>query len=124
MMRNTLLGGLLLTIIGMYLLISITTPSEAHPAIILLFFLLLYLSVLIVLIFLLVGASKLMLRLSSRAKDISALSYERAYMAASIIALAPVMIVAMNSVGGVSFREILLILAFEAIALFYLWKRR
>jgi len=124
MMRNTLLGGLLTTIIGMYVLMSTTTPSGAHPALILFFFLLFYVSVLIVLIFLLVGGSRIIGRFSSKSKIVAAMTYERAYMVATLLALAPVMIVAMNSVGGVSLREVLLIVAFEAIALFYVWKRR
>ena len=123
-MRNTLLGGLLTTIIGMYVLMSTTTPSGAHPALILFFFLLFYVSVLIVLIFLLVGGSRIIGRFSSKSKIVAAMTYERAYMVATLLALAPVMIVAMNSVGGVSLREVLLIVAFEAIALFYVWKRR
>lgn len=124
MVRNILIGIFVLTLIGMYTLISTTTPSDAHPVIILFFFLLFYMSVLIVLIFLLVGVSKLLARFSSKANNSPSIGYERAYMMASVLALAPVLIVAMNSVGGVEFRELALIVVFEAIALFYLWKRR
>jgi len=108
---------------SMYLLMNSTTPSEAHPIIILLFFLLLYIAVLIVVMAGLVAGSKLISKMSRR-RQRSTIAYDQAYMIASLLALAPVMLVAMNSVGGVSFREVLLIVLFELIALFYLWKRR
>ena len=122
-MRNALIGGLILSVMSMYLLMNSTTPSEAHPIIILLFFLLLYIAVLIVVMAGLVAGSKLISKMSRR-RQRSTIAYDQAYMIASLLALAPVMLVAMNSVGGVSFREVLLIVLFELIALFYLWKRR
>lgn len=123
MIKNLLIGGFTLTLLGMYLLTANTSPSQAHPAIILLFFLLLYISILISLTVTLVFGSKLISRINTRRPKI-ALGYNQAYMIASILALAPVMLVAMSSVGGVSLREITLICLFEVIALFYLWKRR
>lgn len=123
MMRNTLIGGLILAIMSMYLLMNSTTPSDAHPIIILLLFLLLYISVLIAFIAILIASSKLIAKLSKKRQH-QIMPYDQAYMIASLLALAPVMLVAMNSVGGVSLSEVILIIAFEAIALFYLWKRR
>ena len=123
MMRNTLIGGLILAIMSMYLLMNSTTPSEAHPIVILSFFLLLYISVLIIIMGALVVGSRLIARLPSR-RQRQVLAYDRAYMVASLLALAPVMLIAMNSVGGISLREVLLVVVFEIVALFYLWKRR
>ena len=123
MIRNTLIGGLILVVMSIYLLMSSTTPSEAHPIIILLFFLLLYIATLIIFMVALVYGSKVVVKMSHR-RQIHPLSYNRAYMVASLLALAPVMLLAMNSVGSISFREVALIALFEVIAMFYLWKRR
>lgn len=46
------------------------------------------------------------------------------YYLCSVIALAPVMLLAMQSVGRLNWYEVVLVLVFEIIAVFYLTRRR
>ena len=49
---------------------------------------------------------------------------KRAYIYASVLALGPVMFAGMASIGRAGFYEILLIVAFEAVACFYINRQR
>lgn len=51
------------------------------------------------------------------------LQLRRAYMYASVIALAPVILVAMQSVGALGIWDVSLVIIFEILACFYIWRR-
>lgn len=122
---RTVVGGLVVASVALATVMLTVAPSEAHPAILLLVFLLLYVIILLVLLLGVVLVSRLAGQSTAHpGKDTLQRQRRRAYMYASVVALAPVIGVAINTVGGVSYREILLIVAFEAIALFYVWKRQ
>lgn len=115
-----LVAGVLLTT-----LLNTTTPSTIPPIGILAFFVLLYTLVLIGLTYFLLGVSRglslIGRRLSwRRSHD---LSLRRAYLYASVLAFAPVILLGMNSVGTTSLVDAGLVVLFELIACFYVWRR-
>jgi hypothetical protein len=108
------------------MLLQTTTPATIGPLGILFVFILLYVSVLGVLTFLLFGCSKIVVKIISvffSRKPIHALSLGRAYYYSSVIALAPVLFIGMQSVGKVSVYEVLLVALFVVIACIYIAKR-
>lgn len=108
------------------ILLQTTTPATIGPLGILLVFVLMYVSVLCVLTFLLFFVSKVVAKISSSVtvrRPLQPLSLTRSYYFSSVIALAPVMLIGMQSVGEVSFYEVVLIVVFIAISCVYIAKR-
>ena len=103
-----------------------TTPSTIHPFGILLVFILLYVLALGVLTFFVFWGSRLMIKVYKRAKagTGAVLTLRRAYLYGSVLALAPVMIIGIASIGRLDFYQILLVLLFEGAACFYVARRR
>jgi hypothetical protein len=107
-------------------LLQTTTPASIGPLGILFVFILLYVSVLGVLTFLLFVCSKAMVKVLSMVmtkKTIHSLSLGRSYYYSSVLALAPVLFVGMQSVGEVSIYDVLLVVLFVVIACIYIAKR-
>lgn len=105
-------------------LMQSTTPSTIHPIGILLVFVLLYVLALGVLTFFLYAASRAISQFQALPFGKSPLTLRRAYIYASIVALAPVMLLGTASIGRLGIYEILLTMVFEAIACFYVSRRR
>ena len=106
-------------------LMQATTPSSIHPLGILVVFVLIYLLALGVLTFFMFGLSKLLNKLRRKAQPAGkAMTFREAYYFASVIALAPVLLVAMRSIGRGGVIDIVLVIAFEIVACFYVAKRR
>ena len=63
------------------------------------------------------------MKASFRKKTITPMRMQKAYYFASVVALAPTILLAMNSVGTMSFYDILLIIIFVSIGVFYIQKR-
>jgi hypothetical protein len=85
-----------------------------------------YVSVLCVLTFLLYAATGVIAKASSSItlkRPFQRLTLRRSYYFSSVIALAPVILVGMQSVGEVSFYDVLLIVVFVAISTVYISKR-
>ena len=101
-----------------------TTPSSIHPIGILFVFILLYALALGVLTFFIFWLSQLVAKLQKVDPTKNDITLKRAYLYASVIALAPVMIAGMASIGRAGFYEILLVVAFEAVACFYISRQR
>lgn len=100
-----------------------TTPSSMHPLGILFVFFLIYLLVLGVLTFFMYGIRYLFAK--TRGIEIARqVALKRSYIYASVLALAPVMMVAISSIGRLGIYEFLLVVAFEIIACFYVAKHR
>ena len=100
-----------------------TSPSTIHPLGILLVFVVLYVLALGVLTFFIFWGSKLIRFVFSRTA-LAPLELKRAYFYSSVLALAPVMIIAMRSIGRTGIYEVLLVVLFEIIAFFYIAKHR
>ncbi len=103
-------------------LMQSTTPASIHPIGILFVFILLYVLALGVLTFLIFGAVRMISVLKRSAGH--TLSLQRAYLFASVVALAPVMIIGIASIGRLSAYEVLLVVLFEIVACFYISKQR
>lgn len=129
-MRNMLgrivVSSSIVAVVLLVVLLQTTTPATIGPLGILVAFILMYLSVLGALTFLLFGISKLIHRLSvsfTVKKPLQGLTFNKAYYFSSVIALAPIMFIGMQSVSEVSFYDIILVVTFAAIACVYIAKR-
>jgi hypothetical protein len=118
--------GALISIASLASLLSVTKPSTVGPFGILLVFIFMYMSALGVLTLLLFGVSRAMVRITALLvvkKPIMPLTLRRSYYYSSVLALAPVMFIGMQSVGEVGFYDVILISIFVAIACVYISKR-
>ena len=104
-------------------LLQSTTPSTIHPVGILCVFILFYLLAMGLLTFFMFWLSRLLARLSSKSHTLQSMSIKQAYYYGSVIALAPVLLVGMRSIGRGDGWDIILVIIFEVIACFYIAKR-
>ena len=108
------------------LLLNTTNPISGGPAIILLVFTLIYIlttSLLFILLHVGVGmASKIWARRGVNIREWR-IGVKRAYYIASIVAFGPVLLLAMQSVGQLQIRDVLLVMALLVLAIFYVVKR-
>jgi hypothetical protein len=126
MLGRALAISLAASVTLLIVLLQTTTPATIGPLGILLIFVLMYLSVLCVLTFLLFAISGMVAKVSSSMtlkRPLQQLSLRRSYYFASVVALAPVILVGMQSVGEVSFYDVLLIVVFIVISCVYIAKR-
>jgi hypothetical protein len=117
-----------ISVVAIVLLVAIwqmTTPTTIGPLGILAVFILMYVSVLGALVFLLVGVNKIIVKMSSTIAKTPhpEMDVRKAYYYASVLALMPIMIIGMQSVGEVGFYELLLVALFTIIACIYIAKR-
>lgn len=118
-----------MSIVAMILLVILlnsTSPSNAGPIGIIVIFTLLYLSVLGILTFLLFGLSFAVQQVSQVVtvrKPLRRLSLIRAYYYSSILALLPIMLLGMQSVGTAGVYEVLLVSIFGILGTLYVAKR-
>lgn len=126
MLGRALAISLTASVTLLIVLLQTTTPATIGPLGILLIFVLMYMSVLCVLTFLLFAATGVVAKVSASMtlkRPFQQLSLRRSYYFASVIALAPVILVGMQSVGEVSFYDVLLIVVFIVISCVYISKR-
>jgi hypothetical protein len=115
--------------VAVMLLIAVlqtTTPATIGPLGILFVFILMYVSVLCALTFLLYSGSGVAAKLSASMtlkRPLQRLSLSKSYYFSSVVALAPVMFIGMQSVGEVGFYEVVLIILFIVISSVYIAKR-
>lgn len=113
-------------IVVLWVLLIKTTPASAGPIGILAVFALMYVSALGVSTFLLYGISVTAARLARAAtgkSQLTAFTLRKSYYYATVVALAPVMLVAMQSVNEVGIYQLLLVIFFVVIAWVYITKR-
>lgn len=126
MLGRVIAIGTVAAVVLLAVLLQTTTPATVGPLGILFVFILLYVSVLGVLTFLLFGCSRIAVKIITifpRRKPAQAVSLGRAYYYSSVIALAPVLFIGMQSVGEVSIYDVLLVVLFVVIACIYIAKR-
>ncbi len=103
-----------------------TTPMTIGPLGILIVFILLYVSVLGALTFLLYGFSRALVKafgVISLLRFLNQLSFRQAYYYSSVLALAPILLIGLQSVNEVKPYQVLLVAAFIAIATIVIKKR-
>ena len=108
------------------ILLNTTTPASAGAFGILAVFILAYLFLASVMTFGLYGISRgvaFMCRTFAARRPIETLTVRKAYYYSTIVALAPVIIISMQSVGGVGIYELMLILLLVLLGCVYVTKR-
>ncbi len=117
---------LLAAIIALLFLLQSTNPSTSSPGVILSVFVLLYIILFVFVIWLLRSANWILRKLTYPIvvkKPFVELSQSRAAYLASVIAIAPIMLMAMASVGRLGLYEIFLVIIFVALGIFYVERR-
>jgi hypothetical protein len=107
-------------------LLHMTAPATIGPLGILIVFILMYVSALGALTFLLFGASRIINRFASSfitKRPLADFSLSRSYYFSSVVALAPVMLIGMQSVGKTDIYEVFLVVIFVIISCVYISKR-
>jgi len=104
-------------------LMQSTSPSTIHPIGILAVFILIYVLALGVLTFFVYGVGSAIHRYQAKKRTSNEFTLLRAYYFASVLALAPVMLVGARSVGRTGALDIVLITLFEILACFYIARR-
>ena len=115
-----------ISIVALLTILQVTTPIEAGPLGILVVLGFLYMSVLGGLTFLFFWASRIIskiARLIATRRPWTSISMLQAYYYASVIALAPIMIIAMTSVGASGWREFFLVGLFVLLGVIYVQRR-
>lgn len=124
--------GKLLIIIGLVsaglllVLLNITTPSGSGAGIILIVFLLGYVVTLVITTFTIWIINRTVLRIGAgifRQRSGEKISVRKSYYYASVIALAPVILVSLQSVGGAGLYEVGLVLLFVVLGCIYIARR-
>lgn len=124
--------GKILVIIGiasgviLSVIFNTTTPASAGAFGILAVFLLAYLLVMSIMTFTLYGISRIIAYGSKTfilRRPVETLPLQRAYYYATILSLAPIIIISMQSVGGVGVYELFLILLLVSLGCLYVTKR-
>ena len=126
MLGRILTIGFAVASLLLVVLLQVTTPATIGPLGVLFVFILMYVSVLCALTFLLFVSSRVVAKISSTftvKRPWQPLSLLKSYYFSSVISLAPVMFIGMQSVGEVSFYELILVAVFVAISCVYIAKR-
>lgn len=127
MLRRIVAFVTICSVVGVLAVMQSSTPSSSNPLAILLVFLLLYGLALGVLTFLLYGAKCIISRFyhtnEDKMEDRQAW-FARSFRYGSVLALAHIIMLAVQSIGGLSVYEVILIVVFEAVVLFYLYRQR
>lgn len=126
MLGKVIVGGSIGALVVLIALLYTTTPATIGPLGLLLVFIMIYTLVLGALTFFVFGLSRLGTRLSSvlsLSRPLRPLTLKRAYYYCSVIALAPVMLLGMQSVGAIGVYEVVLVVLFTIIACVYIARR-
>jgi hypothetical protein len=126
MVKKIFLFGLVVSICCLGVLMHITTPSDTGPLGILLVFVFLYTAFLSALTFLIYWGSRLWRYSQKRFKSrriAKIISFRKAYYYSTVLAFAPVIVVALHSVGAVGLYELTLITTLMGLGVFYITKR-
>jgi len=107
-------------------MLTFTTPASAGPFGLLVIFISAYLTFIGLISFFLFGISRLIASLSAGItvrKPIAAMTFRRAYYFSTVLAAAPVMLIALQSVRTIDVYELLLVIIFEVVACVYVSRR-
>lgn len=125
MFAKLIAASMTLSLIGIIAIMQLTTPATIHPIGLLVFFLCVY-----VLIFSLLGV---LIRSMSigyaalagqiRSTKQAPLTLRQSYSYASAAAFAPVILLAMRTVGDIQLTDIVFVIIFVSVAIFYVAKR-
>lgn len=103
-------------------LFALTTPATAGPFGLLMIFVSAYLTVLGLMSFFLFGANRAVVRVGKYfavKKPLQKMTFKRSYYYSTVLAMAPLMLIGMQSIGSVGIYEFLLVVLFEVVACLY-----
>lgn len=120
MLIKLALSTALLSSALLLLLLNVTSPSTANPLGVLAVFVALYVFSVAVIAIGIAVSSLLKRRVVSQAQRIDD---RKVYYYATTLGIAPVILLAIQSIGGVGFYDVLMVLAFEVIACTYIAKQ-
>ena len=126
MRKRTIFGFSILLLVASLLMLQLTTPQVVGPFGVLAFFILIYLFSGCVIYLLLCAIIEAVKRMTTKGKwlaKLEALSSRKLYYYASFIALSPVIILGMRSVGMIRPVDMLLVVAFQLLGCFYISRR-
>lgn len=126
MLGKILSIGSVIAAFALVFLLNQTTPNQAGPLGVLIIFLLMYIVALGGVTFAIHGGSRLIAKASAPLtvkRPFSVVNLKQSYYFASIIALAPVMLIGMQSVSGINVYDILLVGFFVVIGIVYISRR-
>jgi len=126
MLKRSLVIATVISLCLLTAIINLFSPTGIGPVGILILFFSIYTSLLGVVTFLIFYISYLVTYFSTTftvVRPISRLSFRKSYYYSTVIASAPVMMLALGSVGSVGFYENILIFTFVIIGLIYVSKR-
>ena len=118
------IGSISLIIAG--LMLTMTRPGEVGPFGVLALFVLLYLSAGSIIYMLLTGIIYVLMRVlppGSLRLWLENVSHTKVYYYTTVLALAPVVLLGMASVGSIGGLDIVLVVVFEILACFYISRR-
>ena len=121
-----LIALMLLATVGLVIILNFTTPAQAGAVGILSAFILAYIVVVSVMSFFMYGIAKILFRAVSIVgvnPKLTPLTLRRAYYFSSVIGLAPVLLLSMQSVGTLSVYEFGLVFLLVMIGCVYVAKR-
>jgi hypothetical protein len=107
-------------------MLTFTTPASAGPLGLLVIFITAYLAFIGLISFFLFGLSHLIASISANmavAKPLKAMPFKRAYYFSTVLAAAPVMLIAMQSVRAIDVYQLALVIIFEVVACVYVSRR-
>lgn len=116
----------LIAVVLLTVVLHVTTPATIGPLGLLFVFIMIYVASLSMLTFLIFVTSRGIARFSGSLtvrRPFQALDLQRSYYYASVIGLAPVMLLGMQSVGAVGVYEAILVLLFAGLGCVYIAKR-
>jgi hypothetical protein len=126
MFSRILVLVLILSGVLLWALLHLTTPTSVGPMGVLVVFVLLYIIFLCIftgLVSLVSYTVSLLLRNSIRTRPIKPISYKKAYYLGSVLALAPVLLFGMQSLGKIGFLEFGLVVMFIVLGCVLVIKR-
>lgn len=103
-----------------------TSPSTTGPFGLLVLFVSAYITFVGCISFFLFGMNRFIIMISkgmTLRRPVRAMAFRRAYYFSTVLAAAPVMLVALQSVGGVGIYELALVILFEVVACVYISRR-
>lgn len=126
MLKKLILTTTIVSLCLLVALLNTTTPTTAGPFGILAIFVFAYLTSLGVVTFFLLTISRIIAHLSvafMARRPLESLSLKRSYYYSTIIAAAPILLIAMQSVGAGGVYEFILVVLFITIGCLYVSKR-
>lgn len=126
MLHRILIATFAISLMLVIIILNVTTPIEAGPFGVLALFVFLYLMSLSLVTFFLFSGSYLYARALRSLKvrrPRQSLSFRQSYNYSTILALVPVIFIALSSVGGVGVYEVALVIIFVIFGCIYISKR-